>query len=65
MKTTQHNTKSDAVKQEKERLEEVQSACMRCVKKIGKVPGMKETEMFGKLMISFNKRPELLKKYEH
>ena len=58
-----YNLKSDAVKQEKERLEEVQSACMKCIKKISKVAGMKETEMFGKLMISFNKRPELLKMF--
>jgi cullin-associated NEDD8-dissociated protein 1 len=62
-KTLIYSLKSDAVKQEKERLEEVQSACMKCIAKISHVPGMKETEMFGKLMISFNKKPDLLKMF--
>ena len=47
-----------------ERLEEVQNACMRCVKNLSTIVGMQETEMFGKLMISFNKKEELLKKYQ-
>ena len=62
-KTLIYKLKSDAVKQETERLEEVQNACMRCVKSLGRVPGMQDTEMFGKLMISFNRNEELLRKY--
>jgi len=63
-KTLIQKLKSDAVKQELERLEEVQNACMRCVKNLSTIVGMQETEMFGKLMISFNKNEELLKKYK-
>ena len=63
-KTLIYKLKSDAVKQEQERLEEVQLACMRCVKSISRVAGMKDTEMFGKLMISFNKNPDLLSKFK-
>lgn len=63
-KTLIYKLKSDAVKQEEERLEEVQNACMKCVKNISTIVGMQETEMFGKLMISFNKNEELLKKFK-
>ena len=59
-----YKLKSDAVKQEQDRLEEVQANAMRTVVALSKIPGFDETETHKKLMISFNKRQELMRAYQ-
>jgi len=59
-----HKLKADAVKQEIERVEEVQNSALRTIKAFKQVEGMEESEGFKKFLTGLKKFPSMLQKYE-